>query len=110
MNKLIPFKKFSPKNHLSGAKIVIDEKNIPLQFIFGRDSFISFLEYIDSEFEKNVSDPEKAYNNPAGKLIDLIEERLPLRAEFIKDLKTSIEGSKKTKSIPLDDVIRSLNV
>lgn len=112
MNKLVPFKKFSKKMTQvpSGASVLMDEKNIPLQFIFGRDAFISFLEYIDNEFEKNIPDPDIAYNNPAGKLIDLIEERLPLNPKFIKDLKESIAKSKKSKVYSLDEVIRSLNV
>lgn len=112
MNKLIPFSKFSKKvtRIPSGASVLMDERNIPLQFIFGRDAFISFLEYIDSEFEKNIPNPDIAYNNPAGKLIDLIEERLPLNPKFVKDLKESVAKSKKSKSYSLDEVISSLNV
>ena len=94
----------------SGASVVMDGKNTPIQFIFGRDAFISFLEHIDSEFEKNISNPDIAYNNPAGKLIDLIEERLPLHPKFVKDLKESISKSRKSKTYSLDEVIRSLNV
>ena len=79
-------------------------------FVFGRDSFISFLEHIDSEFEKKVDDPKKAFDNPAGKLIDLIEEKLPLNPKFIKDLRSSIEDAKKNNWIPLEKVAQLLHV
>ena len=112
MNKLVPFKKFSKKASLvpSGASVVMDEKNIPLGFVFGRDAFITFLEALDNEFEKNIPNPKIAYNNPAGKLIDLIEERLPLNPKFVKDLKESISKSKKSRTYSLEEVMRSLNV
>ncbi len=112
MNKLIPFKKFSKKATQipSGTSVMVDRNNVPLRFIFDTDAFISFLEYIDIEFEKNISNPDIAYNNPAGKLIDLIEERLPLNPKFVKDLKKSVAKGKKSKSYSLDEVIRSLNV
>ncbi len=112
MNKLVPFKKFSNKavQVPSGASVIMDKNNVPIQFIFNRDTFIAFLEYIDIEFEKNIPNPDIAYNNPAGKLIDLIEERLPLNPKFVKDLKKSINEGKKSKTYSLDEVIRSLNV
>ncbi len=93
MNKLVPFKKFTKKSesfNLSDTSVMVDKKGVPLGFVFGRDSFISFLEYIDSEFEKRVEDPKVAYDNPAGRLIDLIESKLPLNPKFVKDLKSSI--------------------
>ena len=114
MNKLIPFAKFSGKakkiSFLSNASVVVDRKGVPLGFVFGRDSFISFLEHIDGEFEKKVDDPKKAFDNPAGKLIDLIEERLPINPKFIKDLKSSIAEVKKNNWIPFERVAQLLHV
>lgn len=116
MNKLIPFTKFSKKGNgsklrfLSNTSVIVDGKDSPLGFVFGRDSFISFLEHIDSEFEKKVKDPRQAFNNPAGRLIDLIEERLPVNPNFIKDLKLSLTKTKKSDWIPIEEVIRSLHV
>jgi len=111
MNKLVPFKKFSKKSsQLDAVTVVVDDKNIPLEFRFGRDALISFLEYLDLEFEQNINDPDIAYNNPAGKLIDLIEEKLPVRTEFAKDLKESIKNNKNSKTFSLDEISRSLNV
>lgn len=109
MNKLVPFSKFSKKASLSGASVIVDQKNIPLGFVFGRDAFISLCTVIDSEFEKRVKDPKKAFNNPAGKLIDLIEEKLPINPNFAKDLKSSIVRAKKTRWIPMEEITRSIN-
>lgn len=114
MNKLIPFTKFSKKAEklpVSGNSFVVtNEKGAPLGFVFGRDSFISFLEHIDAEFEKKVKDQKQAFDNPAGRLIDLIEESLPVNAEFVKDLKKTLSKTKKSDWIPLKEVIRTLHV
>lgn len=116
MNKLIPFTKFSSSKKtkafpfLSKTSVVIDSEGTPVGFVFGRDAFISFLETIDETFEKKVKDQKEAYDNPAGKLIDLIEERMPVNPEFVNDLKKSVKRTKKQDWIPLDEVIRSINV
>lgn len=113
MNKLIPFAKFSKKrgklSFLSKTSVVIDEKGIPVGFMFGRDSFISFLEHIDAEFEKKVKDQKKAFANPAGKLIDLIEETLPVNPRFVHDLKSSLAKTKQSDWISLEDVVSALH-
>lgn len=95
---------------LSHTSVIVDGKSIPLGFVFGRDSFISFLEHIDSEFESRVKDPKQAFDNPAGRLIDLIEEKLPVSPHFIRDLKQSLIKTKKFDWIPFEEVIRSLHV
>lgn len=112
-NKLIPFKNFSKKAeklNLSNTSVVVDEKNTPLGFVFGRESFISLCTVIDTEFEKRISDPRKAFDNPAGKIIDLIEEKLPVNPKFANSLKSSIKNARNTRWIPLEEVSRSLNV
>jgi len=114
MNKLITFAKFSKKakklDFLSNTSIVINGKGLPLGFVFGRDAFISFLEHLDEEFEKKVNDPKRAFDNPAGRLIDLIEEKLSVNPNFVKELKRSIVETKRPKWIPFDEVVKSLNV
>lgn len=111
MNKLVPFKKFSKKAKvLSDASVVVNDKNIPLGFVFGRDAFISLCTLIDDEFEKRVNNPGKSYDNPAGKIIDLIEERLPVNPKFAKDLKLSIKEARNGRWIPMEEIARSLNV
>ena len=115
MNKLIPFTQFvsAKKNKeffsLSKTSVVIDSEGIPVGFVFGRDAFISFLETIDETFEKKVNDLQKAYDNPAGNLIDLIEERMPVNTKFVKELKKSVEKTEKQDWIPLDEVMRTIN-
>lgn len=111
MNKLVPFKKFSKNvGNLSNASVVVDEKSTPLGFVFGRDAFISFLEYLDNEFEKNIPNPEIAFNNPAGKLIDLIEEKLPVKPKFIKEVKEARAEAKKRGWINFKEIEQFLNV
>ena len=68
------------------------------------------MEYIYNEFEKRIEDPKLAYDNPAGKLIDLIETKLPLNPKFVKDLKSSISKTRKSDWISLDEISYSLNV
>ncbi|SRR6266567_7785082 len=114
MNKLVPFTKFSKKaeklSFLSNTSVVVDDKGVPAGFVFGRDAFIALLEHIDDAFEDRVKDQKQAYNNPAGKLIDLIEENLPLNPDFVEELKASQKKTKKSDWIPLEDVVRSLHV
>ena len=114
MNKLIPFLKFSSslkkQPYSSGASVIMDENSTPLGFVFGRNSFISLCTIIDNEFEEKVKDPKKAYNNPAGRLIDLIESRLPVNPGFTKKLKISISEAKQTGWIPLEELNRFLHV
>lgn len=114
MNKLIPLSKFAKKAgkilSTSETKVVVDRDGTALGFVFGRNAFIDFLERIDSEFQDKVKNPKQAHNNPAGKLIDLIEERLPLNPKFVKDLKASINGAKSKDWIPLEQIAKSLHV
>lgn len=114
MKKLMPFQAIFGKTKdiqsLSEVSVVVEENGAPKGFVFGRDAFIEFLEQLDTEFEERSADSKKAYTNPAGRLIDLIEDKLPLREEFVRDLEKSIKTTKKSDWIPLADVIRSLNV
>lgn len=113
MNKLIPFKKFSKKANLlvsSDTSVMVDKTGVPLGFVFGRDAFISFLQHLDNEFEKNIASPDVAFNNPAGRLIDLIEEKLPVRPKFIKDVREARAKAKKTGWINFEEIEWSLNV
>ena len=114
MTKLVPFKTIFGRREkitsLSETSVVVDEKGVPLGFVFGRDAFIAFLEHLDTEFEKRVSDPRRAYDNPAGRLIDLIEDKLPLRKEYVEKLRKSMRETKKTDWIPFTDIKRMLHV
>lgn len=114
MTKLIPFasvpalsKSFSNTDKTS---MVVDKKGVPVGFVFGRDALISFLEKIDTEFEKKVTDPVKAWNNPAGMLIDAIEEKLPLDDNFILSLKESVVKLDEKHLISLEEIAKLLHV
>ena len=111
---MVSFSKFvKPRGDLaslSNASVIVDKENIPLGFLFGRNSFISLCTVLDDEFEKRASDPERAYDNPAGRIIDLIEEKLPVNANFAKELKFSIKQAKKSGWISLDKIISRLHV
>jgi hypothetical protein len=114
MNKLIPISKFSRLSErfsfLANTLVVVDKKGVPLGFVFGRDAFVSLLETIDTEFEEKVKNKRLAFSNPAGRLIDLIEEKLPVNPNFATDLKTAILSAKKKGWIPFDEIMRTLNV
>lgn len=116
MNKLIPFnqflsiKKTNELYPLAKTSVVINNDGMPVGFVFGRDAFISFLEKIDEAFETKTGNSKNAYDNPAGNLIDLIEEKTPLNPQFVKDLKKSVSRAKKQNWIPLKDVMQSLHV
>lgn len=114
MNKLIPFSKVAKLTgnliSLSNASVVVDNKKTPLGFFFGRDTFISLMTIIDQQFEEKVSDQKKAYDNYAGKIIDLIEQKLEVRKEFVKDLKDSIVKAKKEGWLPIQKIQKLANV
>lgn len=111
-NKLVPISKFfkleDKLSFLSNVSIVADKNNVPLGFVFGRDSFISLLERIDEQFEKKAKYPKDAYNNLAGKLIDLIEQKLPINPEFIHELRESITAAQKRGWVSFSKIIKSL--
>lgn len=114
MNTLMPLKKFMPQSKrlaLSANTFVVHNKSgIPIGFVFGRDSFISLLEQIDNQFEELVEDKTKAFHNPAGELIDAIEEQLPVNAQFVHELQQLHRDTKSTDWIPMEQVNTLLNV
>ena len=107
MNRLVSLAKLTKTKKTfplsSRISVIVNSKRTPLGFVFGRDSFIAFLEKIDEEFEAKVKDPKQAYNNLAGRLMDLIEEKL------IK-MRKSLQETKKNGWIPLDEISELLNV
>lgn len=114
MAKLMVLSKLSevPKRlkFLGGTSVVVDKRNVPVGFVFGREAFISLLEMIDGEFEKKVENPLLAHDNPAGQLIDLIEGSLPINPRFASQLKVSIKSQKADEGIAFEDVVKSLHV
>lgn len=114
MNKIVPFNKISNLNGerklLAGASVVVNQKGIPVGFVFGSDSFIALLSKIDEQFENNVLDPKKAFDNFAGRIIDIIEEKLPIKKSFLTEMKISVSEAQKNGWISLTDLKHALNV
>ena len=112
MTNIIPLSKLAKgidKNIFSkDSSVVINKNGTPLGFMFGRDSFIVFLQYIDDQFEIKIKDYKKAFKNPAGELIDLIEEKLKLNPEFVKKLKLTVKDTKQW--IPIKDIMKYFHV
>jgi len=107
---LTKFTKIKSMPYLSETSVIMDEKKVPLGFVFGRDAFITMLEHIDDEFEKRVTDQKKYFDNPAGRLIDAIEEKLPLNADFINKLRLTISTTNKSDYISIDEIMKNIHV
>lgn len=114
MNKLVPFHQLSFVKKdlapLSNTSVVVDDHGNPLGFFFGRDTFISLMTIIDEQFEKNVTSTKAAYANPAGKIIDLIEQKLPVNPKFTKELEVSLAEARKNGWVSFDEVKKALHV
>lgn len=113
MNKLIPFSRFTKvdagrRSLLADASVVVSDNQIPLGFFFGRDTFISLMTVIDEQFEKTAVSKRNAYDNFAGKIIDLIEEKLPVNPDFVSDLRESIKKAKSSGWVPLSEIRKSI--
>jgi len=111
MNKLVPLSKFSKRSfNFPGAFVIVNKKGAPVGYAFGNDAFISLLSRIDDQFESLAKDQDRAHYSIAGKIIDIIEEKLPLNPEFVKDLDESIKEARKEGWIPFNQVQKMLNV
>ena len=53
---------------------------------------------------------KKYFDNPAGKLIDAIEERLPLNIDFVNKLKLTISSTNKSDYISIDEIVKNIHV
>ena len=85
VNKLIPFTQLSRVGggrSLSNASVVVDDRGVPVGFFFGRDTFISLMTTIDEQFEKRTGSVKEAYDNFAGEIIDLVEEKITVKTKI----------------------------
>ena len=108
MGKIIKWKQYAPFANIKlskGAKIgiIVDKKNIPQGFVFNTKGFIELLSLIDEKLADIL--PEKHYyskkTNPAGWLIDKIEEQLPIDKKFEESLEKLLEEAEKEDWLPL---------
>lgn len=115
MSDLIPFNQFIGTKHKLNRFIpkkgtfVVWAGDVPQGVVFDLDSFISFLGVLDTKFQDLSGDPVAGYNNPAGELIDAIEDRLPLKEEFIERMKKT-HGRAKGDWVPWKEVKKHLHV
>ena len=110
MIALAKFTKIKSMPYLSETSVIMDKNRNPQGFVFGRNAFITMLEHIDGEFEKRVTDQKKYFDNPAGKLIDAIESKLPLNEDFVNKLKLIISTTNKSDYISIDEIMKNIHV
>lgn len=115
--KLIPWERVVPKSVIplsrgSRAGIVVDRAGVPRVFVFDTFALLDILSAIDERLVDRL--PNEAYHskdaNPAGWLIDELESRLPMRAEYIQSLKDAIAEAERTGWIPFETVERALHL
>jgi hypothetical protein len=114
MNRLVPVKKFigrdAKANKLIGqASVVMDDRGLPVGFFFGRDTFISLLTAIDEQFEKKSKNLREGYDNFAGRIIDVIEERLPVNPKFVREMESSILDAQKHGWVDISQITQTPN-
>lgn len=88
----------------SKAGVVVNRQRIPKLFIFDTFAFLDILSKIDEVLIEKLStgDYYSKDVNPSGWLIDKIESKLPVNANHIKSLKSSIVEAKKKGWIPFE--------
>lgn len=115
--KLVSWERLSPKSVFplergSRAGVVVDREDNPQLFIFDTSALLDVLSRIDEALVDRLSPREyhsKAVN-PAGWLIDEIEEKLPLKPEYIQSLKDAIDEAKKKGWVPFKKIERELEL
>lgn len=115
--KLISWDRIAPQSVFplekgSRAGVVVDKSGAPQLFIFDTFALLDVLSEIDEELVDTLSSAEYHSKkvNPAGWLIDKIETKLPLDAEYIKSLKDAITEAKKKGWIPFEKIERELHL
>lgn len=116
-HQLVPWEQVAPKSVLpiektSQAGVIVDRNNTPHFFIFDAFALLDVLSAIDEKLVDRLS--SEAYHsktiNPAGWLIDHIEERLPLNPAYVQTLKDAIIEAHKKGWIPLEMIEKKLNL
>ena len=115
--RLVPWKHLSatsvfPLERGSRAGIVVDREGRPQLFIFDTAALLDVLSRIDEALVDRL--PPREYHskevNPAGWLIDELEEKLPLNPEYIKSLKDAIDEANKKGWVPFEKIERELKL
>lgn len=115
--KLIPWGRITPKTVFplekgSRAGVVLDRQGAPRLFIFDTPALLDVLSEIDEKLVDRL--PSAEYHskdvNPAGWLIDTIEEKLPVSKDYVDSLKSAIDEAKKKGWIPFEKIERELEL
>ena len=100
--KLVSWKKIAPQSVFplgkgSHAGVVLDRAGGPRYFVFNTNALLDVLSEIDESLLECLSS-EDYYSkvaNPAGWLIDRLESKLPLSADYVYSLKSAIGEAQK---------------
>ena len=115
--KLIPWGQIAPKTVFplkkgSRAGVVLDRQGAPRLFIFDTPALLDVLSEIDEKLVDRL--PSAEYHskavNPAGWLIDTIEEKLPVSKGYADSLKSAIAEAKRKGWIPFEKIERELEL
>ena len=96
----------------SRAGVVLDRQGAPRLFIFDTSALLDVLSEIDEKLVDRLSSGEyhSKAANPAGWLIDAIEEKLPVSNDYIHSLKSAIAEAKKRGWVPFEKIERELEL
>lgn len=111
MPQLIKYTDFLNKKEKlmqENAYVITDKQSHPMGFAFGKDAFIQLLEKMDEYYQDMIPDQRKAYTNPAGRLIDQIEEYIPLKEHFIQDVADTAQQTDTQSWIPFKEIIKNI--
>jgi hypothetical protein len=96
----------------SRSGVVLDRAGVPRVFVFDTAALLDVLSAIDERLVDKL--PDEAYHgkgsNPAGWLIDELESKLPLSAEYIQSLKDALAEAKSKGWVPFEAVERALEL
>ena len=115
--KLVSWKHLSPASIFplergSRAGIIVDREGKPQLFIFDTFALLDVLSRIDEALVDRLL-PREYHSktiNPAGWLIDELEEKLPLDPKYIKSLKDAIDEANKKGWVPFEKIEQELEL
>lgn len=100
--KLVSWQTIAPKSVFplgkgSQAGVVLDRAGAPRYFIFNTNALLDVLSEIDEPLADRFSSDDyySKTTNPAGWLIDELEQKLPLSSDYVDSLKSAIGEAQK---------------
>lgn len=117
LGRFMAWTKFAPKSvfpleHGSRAGVIVGKEGTPRLFVFDTFALLDVLSEIDERLVDELS--HEAYaskaKNPAGWLIEEIESKLPLNAEYVQSLKNAITEAQHKGWIPFEKIEQELEL